>query len=76
MAQTLIPVDRQARIQKLIGEKGIVRVSELSKLFGVTELTIRRDFDVLEKRGVLERTHGGAVYRKERLVPEYIYQKP
>ncbi len=72
MAQTLIPVDRQARIQKLIGEKGIVRVSELSKLFGVTELTIRRDFDVLEKRGVLERTHGGAILRR-RLKVEPLY---
>ncbi|MBC2703403.1 DeoR/GlpR family DNA-binding transcription regulator [Desulfobacula sp.] len=72
MAQTLIPVDRQARIQKLIEEKGIVRVSELSKLFGVTELTIRRDFDVLEKRGVLERTHGGAILRR-RLKVEPLY---
>ena len=64
MAQTLIPVDRQTRVQSMIEEKGIVKVTELSKLFGVTELTIRRDFDVLEKRGVLERTHGGAILRR------------
>ena len=72
MAQTLIPVDRQARIQRLIEEKGIVKVTELSKLFGVTELTIRRDFDMLEKRGVLERTHGGAILRG-RLKVEPLY---
>ncbi|MBU8909941.1 MAG: DeoR/GlpR family DNA-binding transcription regulator [Desulfobacterales bacterium] len=72
MAHTLIPVDRQARIQKLIEEKGIIRVIELSKLFGVTELTIRRDFDVLEKKGVLERTHGGAILRR-RLKVEPLY---
>jgi len=64
MTLTFIPVDRQARIQKLIKEKGIVKVTELSKIFGVTELTIRRDFDVLEKKRVLERTHGGAVLRR------------
>jgi DeoR family fructose operon transcriptional repressor len=32
-------------------------------MFGVTELTIRRDLDVLEKQGVLDRTHGGAILR-------------
>ena len=64
MVHTLIPIDRQARVQRMIEEKGIVKVTELSKLFGVTELTIRRDFDVLEKKGVLERTHGGAILRR------------
>ncbi|MCD4744258.1 MAG: DeoR/GlpR family DNA-binding transcription regulator [Desulfobacteraceae bacterium] len=73
MTRTLIPVDRQARVQKMIEEKGIVKVTELSKLFGVTELTIRRDFDVLEKRGVLERTHGGAVLRRRvKVEPLYV----
>ncbi|MCK5311220.1 MAG: DeoR/GlpR transcriptional regulator [Desulfobacteraceae bacterium] len=64
MPRTLIPIDRQSRIQKLIEDKGILKVAELSKMFGVTELTIRRDFDVLERRGVLERTHGGAILRR------------
>ena len=64
MVQTLIPADRQTRIQRLIEEKGIVKVTELSKMFGVTELTIRRDFDVLEKKRILERTHGGAILRR------------
>ena len=73
MAQTLIPVDRQARIQRLIEKKGIVRVAELSQLFGVTELTIRRDFDYLEKKGVLERTHGGAILRRRvKVEPLYV----
>lgn len=73
MAQTLIPIDRQERIQKLIEEKGIVRVAELSQSFGVTELTIRRDFDHLEKKGVLERTHGGAILRRRvKVEPLYV----
>ena len=72
MAKTLIPVDRQAQIQKMIKEKGIIKVAELSNLFSVTELTIRRDFDVLEKKGVLERTHGGAVLRR-RVKEEALY---
>ena len=72
MTQTLIPVDRQARIQKLIKEEVIIKVARLSKIFGVTELTIRRDFDVLEKKGVLERTHGGAILR-HRVKEESLY---
>lgn len=72
MAESYIPADRQSRIQKLIQEQGIVKVAELSKMFGVTELTIRRDLDVLEKQGVLDRTHGGAILRhRMRIEPLY-----
>ncbi len=39
----------------------MVRVSALSELMGVSEVTIRRDLEALERRGLLERTHGGAV---------------
>ncbi len=51
MGQNYIPADRQTRIQNLIQEKGVVKVIELSRMFHVTELTIRRDLDVLEKKG-------------------------
>ncbi len=74
MPQSLIPLDRQSRIQSLIEEKGIVKVAELSQLFQVTELTIRRDFDKLEKKGILERTHGGAILRR-RVKGEYLYSE-
>ncbi|THB79491.1 MAG: DeoR/GlpR transcriptional regulator [Desulfobacteraceae bacterium] len=72
MSQTYIPADRQTRIQRLIKEKGIVKVIELSRMFNVTELTIRRDLDVLEKQGVLDRTHGGAILR-HRMKTEPLY---
>ena len=72
MAESYIPADRQSRIEKLILEQGIVKVTDLSKRFNVTELTIRRDLDVLEKRGILDRTHGGAVLRhRMRIEPLY-----
>ena len=40
---------------------GHVFVSGLSKQFGVSEMTIRRDLELLEQRGTLDRVHGGAV---------------
>jgi DeoR/GlpR family transcriptional regulator of sugar metabolism len=36
-------------------------VSELEARFGVSPMTARRDLDELDRRGVLRRTHGGAV---------------
>jgi DeoR family fructose operon transcriptional repressor len=72
MKQNYIPADRQTRIQNLIQEKGVVKVIELSRMFHVTELTIRRDLDLLEKKGVLDRTHGGAILR-HRMKTEPLY---
>ncbi|WP_342515327.1 DeoR/GlpR family DNA-binding transcription regulator [Sporosarcina sp. FSL K6-1522] len=56
---------RQNKIISTVNEHETVRVSELSKLFGVTEETIRRDLEKLEAKGKLMRTHGGAISIKE-----------
>jgi DeoR/GlpR family transcriptional regulator of sugar metabolism len=40
---------------------GKVIVSELAKDFGVTEETIRRDLEKLDKEGLVSKTYGGAV---------------
>jgi DeoR/GlpR family transcriptional regulator of sugar metabolism len=53
--------ERQARIAELVSVRGRARIGELSKLFGVTEPTIRKDLKVLHERGLLKRTHGGAL---------------
>ena len=52
---------RREQIQRLVGERGFVRVSELSEAFGVSGVTARADLDVLESAGTLQRVHGGAV---------------
>ncbi len=57
----LIPAKRRDTIFSIIQEKKIVSIGELSKQFNVTEMTIRRDLEVMEKDGLLERTHGGAL---------------
>lgn len=72
MTSGFIPADRQKRIQRLLQERGVVKVTDLSGLLGVSEITIRRDLDTLEKSGDLERTHGGAVYNQRmRIEPRY-----
>lgn len=54
----------ELRRQKIMEElhcRGGVRLSELSELFAVSEMTVRRDLDALEESGLVERVHGGAV---------------
>ncbi len=52
--------ERLERIIELIDEHGFLTVGELSKLCGVSEMTIRRDLDRLEKEVRIRRTFGGA----------------
>lgn len=52
---------RQQKILEILQRSGGVRVSELSRGLAVSEMTIRRDLDCLERRGSLVRIHGGAI---------------
>lgn len=61
----ILVAERHKKIEASVIKKGIVRVSELSKLFGITEETVRRDLEKLEQAGKLVRTHGGAVAIQE-----------
>ena len=52
---------RQQTILQLVIDKGRMSVSELAKMTGVSEVTIRQDLNLLEKPSYLRRTHGFAV---------------
>lgn len=52
---------RRADIIELIRKNGSVRVSEISRLYSVSEVTVRSDLEHLESQGQLSRVHGGAV---------------
>lgn len=68
-----LPAERHRRIEGILRERRVVRVSTLSEQIGVSEVTIRRDLEALERRGVLERTHGGAVLtQRMRAEPAYV----
>ena len=57
----LLPGERQQRIRQLLLEHGVLRINELAEQFSVSDMTIRRDLEVLEEAGHLERTFGGAI---------------
>jgi DeoR/GlpR family transcriptional regulator of sugar metabolism len=56
---------RRKRIKDMLEHGGIVRVSHLSEMFGVSVVTVRADLSALEREGCLERTQGGAVQAKK-----------
>lgn len=54
-------IERRSLILNLLNENKSILVQDMAIHFNVTEETIRRDLRVLEKQGLLLRTHGGAV---------------
>jgi len=52
---------RQSLILEDIRRTGSVRVSDLTQRLGVSDMTIRRDLEVLARSGLIEKVHGGAV---------------
>lgn len=65
----MLAIDRQRRILDLLNGSGSLRTIDIAGQLGVTDETVRKDFEVLEKRGELIRIHGGAS-RPERIKEE------
>ena len=51
---------RQGLILDQVRRTGAVRVAELARELGVSDMAVRRDLEVLHERGLLEKVHGGA----------------
>lgn len=56
----MLAQQRQAVIVREVRRAGAVRVTDLVGQLGVSDMTIRRDLDVLANRGLLRKVHGGA----------------
>jgi DeoR family transcriptional regulator of aga operon len=57
----MFPEERRREIMTVLNQQGRCMVVELAKRLNVSEVTIRQDLDVLEREGLLRRTHGGAI---------------
>lgn len=56
----MIKAERQKLIIELLNRDEIVKVSDITKKISVTDMTVRRDLQELEEKGLLIRVHGGA----------------
>ena len=56
----MLAVQRHKLIIEELRQHGAVRVSDLTELLAVSEMTVRRDLDALASDGLVEKVHGGA----------------
>ena len=60
----MLAIERKNEILSILQKEQRVLVAELSTRYQVTEETIRRDLEKLEKEGFVKKTYGGAVLNK------------
>lgn len=61
----MLPADRRQIILTMLSERSSVRTIEVAAALGVTDETVRKDFEALEGQGDLTRVHGGATLRQK-----------
>ena len=53
--------ERRRQIREMVVRNGYVSIVEVRSKFHITSVTARKDFEDLEKRGLVQRVHGGCV---------------
>lgn len=61
--EKIYPQERLLKIMEYLKRKGSMEVEQLSKLFDLSSATIRSDLRELENKGLIIRTHGGAILK-------------
>lgn len=66
--------ERQKDILKRVNETGRIQVAQIQELYNISADCARRDLRFLESRGLLQRTHGGAIAAQPKgIMPEETY---
>ena len=58
---SLLNEERRREILRTLNRDGRVLVKDLARQFRISQITIRKDLEFLDARGVIQRTHGGAL---------------
>jgi len=74
MIPVMLRVQRRQEILHAV-RGGTAHVGELAVAFGVSEMTVRRDLQALEREGKLTRVHGGAVVSAEPSFAEVVVER-
>ena len=62
----MLIAERQSRLKDLLARRGMSDLDSLSSELRVSQSTIRRDVEMLERTGVVRRTHGGVIWVGDR----------
>lgn len=60
-ADGLFNEERRRKILEMMHRDGRVLVKDLARHFRISQITIRKDLEILDSQGVVQRTHGGAL---------------
>lgn len=66
----MLAQQRQEAIVEEVNEKGSVLVKELAIKYNVTQDSIRKDLNILQKQGLLKKTYGGAVRIRKKIAAQ------
>lgn len=58
----MLTEERRQKIKDILETKKRILVNEVSQEFAISSVTVRKDLQILEKRGILTRVHGGAIF--------------
>lgn len=58
----MLIAERQSRLQELLARRGISDLDTLARELNVSNSTVRRDVEILEQKGLVNRTHGGVIW--------------
>lgn len=61
----MLAIERRMALAELLEQNPVLTVDDLARRFNVSTQTVRRDFQYLERRGLLVRAYGGAVARMD-----------
>lgn len=67
----MIPEERRDKILDYVNRHGFAKISQLSELFEVSEMTIHRDLNHLEQRGQVKKSYGGVVSAQSQVEIEF-----
>jgi DeoR/GlpR family transcriptional regulator of sugar metabolism len=70
----MFQIERQDKILQYINKKKKANIKELSDVFEVSKVTIRRDLDELAGKGLIIKTHGGVMSIMNKLSFEIPYK--
>ncbi|WP_367128535.1 substrate-binding domain-containing protein [Saccharothrix sp. HUAS TT1] len=55
----MLPADRRQWLLEHLSGRGVLRITAIARIMGVTPVTVRRDVNGLAAEGLVERVHGG-----------------
>lgn len=71
----MLPVERRERLIALLQERKTATTEELATALGVSVMTVRRDLELCQKSGRIQRCHGGAVISQKTVLEASYDQK-